>query len=168
MTLSLSTQNTGEIDNTVVKEHFLVELGFSTPVRLSSRDTVTFDGNTYTGVAMNLSLKMDGSGGQLSFLDENFTYISNFMSERAGVTCKVWALYGATSDWSAGDEDLLYEGEIGRTAMRDTSISFPLVNPQSKYICDILVTEENGFNHLPPDGIRFETGNGIIVLERSK
>lgn len=166
MSISLTTHNTTEIATTVVRDHFLVELAFSTPIRLSSRDTVTFDSNSYQGVMMSLSLNLDGRGGRISFLDENFTHISSFISERSGITAKVWALYGSPTDWTSGDENILYEGEIGRPTMKDATISFPLVAPQSKYICDVLINEQNGFNHLPPAGTKFQTANGIIVLEK--
>ena len=81
MPWTLSSNNSTESQKTIVREHFLVKLSFSTPVYLSSRQDITFDSQAYTGADMRLELDLDGSRGSLQFLDEDFSDAGKFIAQ---------------------------------------------------------------------------------------
>lgn len=164
MSRTLSSNNATESQNTIVREHFLVLLDFSTPVRLSSRETITFESNSYTGASMELELSLDGAGGRLTFFDESFNVVSSFVSEGSdGVACRVFALYGDPT-FSASDDDEIFNGELGAWAQADDVITVNLETPEEKWLPDIVINAENGFNHLPKPGTRIQTADGVVIL----
>lgn len=162
---SPSVNNAGEAAKRIVREHFLVELDFATPLRLSSREDLTFDSTLYTGVDMQLALALDGSGGSLAILDDQLSYVAKFINEgTVGVTVNVWMLYGDPS-WSASDDDVYFHGELGAWSQSpDGWINVSLEEPSEKWLPDIRITQSNGFNHLPVKGTRIQTKNGVIEL----
>lgn len=319
MPRSLTSKNTAEIAKKIIREHFLVYLGFSTPIRLSSRGSLEFDGNWYAGANMELQLALDGSGGNLALFNtpkgfqpaviwgfngsadswtatnasistaastyaavtasatdpqikspsglsvdgsehtlirarirrtagsgwdgrafyDNGTHgmtasyyvdvadttvtdewvivewdmssiegggatddwttstidqirldlgstasddfdidwiaigkddteflVQPFIDEgTAGKTARVWMLYG-DEPFAPGDEDEYFNGELGDGGMPDDVIEVALVEPETKYMPDIYINAENGFNHLAKDGTEIYTPNGVIVLKK--
>jgi len=167
MAKSLSTVNANEADNTWIKEGFLVEFGFSTTIRYSSRQAVTWNGNAYTLMDMMLSLKTDGSGGALVIKDNDYALTDIAAAQgTAGKSAIVRLLYGEDTTPAAGDADIFFEGEIGPAACRHDVWTMKLIESEAKFMPDILINEANGFNHIPPDGTEISTPNGIIVLKR--
>lgn len=165
MSRSLTSSNSTESQASIVREHFLVLLDFSSPVRLSSREAIpSFDGNSYVSADMQLELSLDGARGRLTFLDNDFSKVPDFISEgSAGISCSIWALYG-DAPFSASDDDVLFVGELGAWGMADNFITVNLETPEAKWLPDIKINVENGFNHLPKVGTQIKTEDGIIVL----
>tara|TARA_A100001201_G_scaffold143757_1_gene147256 strand:+ start:6710 stop:7207 length:498 start_codon:yes stop_codon:yes gene_type:complete len=160
-----SAKNTAASQARVITEQFIVDIAFTSPVRLSSRATVTYDANSYEGRDMRGTLKLDGSGGSLQIRDADFALTPQFISEGlAGREVIVRALYGS-SPYAGSDADILFHGEMGKWDLSDDTITFALVEPQFLYFPNIYITAANGFNHLPPKGTRFSTPNGIIELQ---
>jgi len=165
---TLTAHNASAITQTVIREHFLVFLNFTVPIRLSSRATVSFDGYTWTGANMELALDMDGMSGSIKFLNESFQWFDEFRDQgSAGILARVWMLYGETSTWDAVDDDFLFEGECGDWAQTDEFLIMSLEQPEAKFMPDIRISVANGFNHLPKPGTRFTTINGVIELGNS-
>ena len=163
-----SANNQTEIVAEIVREHFLVRIGFSTSLYLSSRGDITFDSQAYTGANMELELIVGGRGGTLSFYDENFAVIGSLISEgAAGIPVDVWALYG-DAPFAAADDDLIFSGELDDWGMNDAGISIRLTEPEEIFVPNITINQANGFNHLPIPGTRFNTPNGVIVLGEAK
>ena len=164
MARTLSTNNTTEISNTVLREHFIVKFDFSTPIYVATRGNITFDSQAYTGAIMDVKIDLDGRGGSINIYDANFSIVDDLLSEgSAGIGVQVWMLYGDAS-WTASDDDEIFNGELGRWAMNDAQITLQLVEPEEVYMPNIRINQANGFNHLPIPGTRFNTPNGVVVL----
>ena len=81
-----------------------------------------------------------------------------------GKTCQVWALYG-DAPFIASDDDELFSGELGQWALNDDQLVVQLVEANvSKWLPDITINVDNGFNHLPKPGTRIMGPDGIIEL----
>lgn len=169
MARTLSTNNQGEVGNTVVDELFLVEIGFTTPVRISSRQNITYNSQTFTGVNdFSMSISTDGMSGRVSFFDESFAVTPDLISEgTGGISVTVRAVYGRGTTFAAADADTYFVGELGRCTLQNDKLTLLLVPPAAKFLPAVLIDDENGFSHLPPEGTKISTPNGIIVLQRS-
>lgn len=163
---TLSTQNQNASQARIIREQFIVDLGFSTPQRLSSRETLTWNSNSYTGADMRgSSIDLDGKSGALRIHDEDYALVPYFISEgTAGITVTVRQLYGE-SPYGLSDADVLFTGELGAWVENDNVISVRMIEPQVLYFPNIYINAENGFNHLPPKGTRFSTPDGIIEFD---
>jgi hypothetical protein len=113
---------------------------------------------------MNVSLSADGLSGQLSLVDHDSALEAKLMAEGAtGIVARVYMLYG-DGPWSATDDDLWFEGEIGQSRGGQGRITIPLVQPEARFAPRWRITKDNGFNHLPPDGLEIATNDGIVIL----
>ena len=165
---TLSTSNDSEINNNVTDELFVIDIGFATPLRISSRNDVIYDSLTYTGVnKYSMSLSTDGMSGRVSFFDESFSVTPDLISEgTGGISVTVRAVYGRGTTFAAADADTYFVGELGRCTLENDKLTLLLVPPAVKFLPSVLIDDKNGFSHLPPDGTKISTPNGIIVLER--
>lgn len=165
MPKDLSTHNDTEIALNTTRPHFLFQIDFTPVLRLSSRSTVTFDLNSYTGAHITgLEYSHSGDRGSFTLFDEDSSYVGEFVSEGAsGVAVQVWVLYG-DPPWSAGEEDLVLSGELGPSREKDGFISVAVLPAEFRFAPNIYYTQENGLNHLPPHGTRVTTRDGIEEL----
>lgn len=166
MPKSLTTHNAGEITNNVTRPQYLVTLSFTTPIRRGTRGTLTFDSNSYTGADMQVAFSADGLSAQLKIFDEGYTISDALIAEgAAGIAVEILALYG--DSYSPGDEDVVFSGELGKSALRNGTVELDLVQPESRFAPNIYISVNNGFNHLPPDGTELYTPDGVFILRSS-
>lgn len=162
------SKNQTEIAKNITRPQWLVYMGYSTPIRLTTRDTIAeggIDSNVWLGADMKVDLSLDGLSGRLQIYDEDWSIITTMLAEgTAGIPVQVYMLYG--DGYSGGDEDLRFAGELGQARERDGVIDVALVQPESRWAPNIYINAENGFNHLPPDGTEISTHDGVIVLRR--
>ena len=169
MSRTLSSNNSTESQQILVKDRFVVQIGYATPKRYCSQQQITWNSNTWVHMSMRLTLNMDGSGGMLVIEDDDFGFTTTAISEKfAGISCDIWAVYGTGTTPAVGDADYIFSGELGPGVLNSDVWTIPLVQPQAKYMPDIIINESSGFNHIPPDGTEISTPNGIIVLRRSE
>lgn len=156
-TFSANTES--EITNTVTRPLFIFELDFSTPLRFSSRETLTWNANSYQ--AANVSFKAN----RLTFFNENFNYSSNFIAEKtAGIGCRIWQLYGE-GPFAVADADLIFDGALGEASVGEY-IDVSLVDNPVLFAPRLFPVEPT-FNHIPPDGTEFTTPTGVYRIERA-
>jgi len=86
----LSSVNRTGIAQTLTRPVYLVEFGFATPLRLSSRNTITYAGNSFSAAAVTVDL----SGLTVRILNASLAYTATFKDGGDGVAVKIWALYG--------------------------------------------------------------------------
>ncbi len=159
MTRPLSSSNAAELSLSVTRPCYLVEFGFATTLRLSSRETVTFKGNTFTAATM----RVDQSGSRISLYNDSLSYTSTFLAGVSGKACTVWLCYGETP-FADADGDIVFEGEVGAVGIGER-IEIKLRPAPVRRLPRLYVTPPT-FNHLPPDGLQILTPSGVFTLER--
>lgn len=155
----LSSANRTGIASTLTRPLYLVEFGFATPLRLSSRETVSYAGSTFTSA----SLVVDVSAPSIRLLNASLAYTSTFKVGADGVTCLVWVVYGE-SPFTRGAADLVFSGEVGAVGIGE-QISIRLRDAPPKQVPRLQVAPP-AFNNLPPDGLEIRTSAGLFRLER--
>jgi hypothetical protein len=161
MSRTLSTKSQTEVVKQTTRPVWLVEFGFGTPLRLSSRETIAVSGgNTFTaaGIKVNLASK------SVQLFNEGFQYSATFLAGVAGVSAKVWKVYGA-GPFALADLDQFFDGEIGPVPEIGPMITIGL-RPLSPVFTPRIMIAPPTFNHLPPDGFQFVTPTGVYILNR--
>lgn len=158
MTRPLSSANRTGIASTLTRPIYLVEFGFVTPLRLSTRETVTYNGNAFTAATVQVDL----AGGSVKVLNAGLAYTTTFKGGGDGVSCRIWMSYGETFARDAADE--VFDGEIGAVGLGEWIVA-RLRQSSPKQIPRLTVTPPT-FSHLPPDGLEIRTPNGLFRLER--
>jgi hypothetical protein len=159
MTRPLSSSNSAELALSVTRPCYLIELGLATTLRLSSRETVTFRGNSFTAA----TVRVDLSGNRIQLYNDSLSFTSTFLAGVSGKTATVWLAYGETP-FADADGDVVFEGEIGAVGVGET-IDIRLRPAPVRRIPRLYVTPTT-FNHLPPDGLQILTPSGVFTLER--
>lgn len=155
----LSSVNRTGVAQTLTRPVYLVEFGFATPLRLSSRNTITFQGNSFTAAAVTVDL----SALTVRLFNAELAYTATFKDGGDGVPVTIWVLYGDTAP-AYGDADVVFEGEMGAVGLGET-ITIRLRESSPKQIPRLTVAPPT-FKHLPPDGLEIRTPTGLFVLER--
>lgn len=159
MSRTLSTKSQGEVTKQTTRPVWLVEIGFSTPLRLSSRETIAVSGgNTFTAAGIKVS------PSSIELFNETFQYSATFLGGTAGKAVKVWVVYGA-GPFSTSDLDMFFDGQIGPCSVGERIICG--LRPNPPVFTPRLMVAPPVFNHLPPDGAEIITPTGIYVLSRN-
>jgi len=159
-----STNNTTNKALAVTTPVYLLELGYPTPLRLSSRQGITFDGNVFTAVS-NMVVTL-GERATARFFNQGFTYGATILAGgTVGVTAKVWLYYGTSTTPGASDPDLYHDGFLGPWEITKKFVDLTMVHNEMSSAPKELVTDRI-FHHLPADGTEFTTNAGAFVLRR--
>jgi hypothetical protein len=157
MSRTLSTKSQGEVVKQITRPVFLVEFGFGSPLRLSTRETIIVSGgNTFTAAGIRVNL----NGLSIDLFNETFQHTASFMAG-VGSTLKVWQVYGP-QPFASADLDQVFDGLIGsvtigttlRIAMREVP---PLYTPR-------VMVQPPLCTHLPPDGVLWITPTGTYRI----
>lgn len=163
MSRPVSTDTGTAIALTRTRPLYLLELGFSVPVRYSSREQVTW--NSLVWSAASFKLNMAGQWAVELFNDSLLIGQTVLTQGTAGKTAKVYQLYGDGPTWAADDAETLLDGEMGEAVITATTVSIalkrsaPLRTPRI-YLAPPLC------NHLPPDGVVIRTASQTVELRR--
>jgi hypothetical protein len=155
----LSSVNRTGIASTLTRPVYLVEFLFATPLRLSSRETITYAGNTFTAA----TLQVDIAGSSIKLLNASLAYTSTFKVGADGVRCSIWVVYG-DGTFTRGDADMVFNGEVGAVGISE-QIVIRLRDAPPKQVPRLQVAPP-AFNNLPPDGLEIRTPTGLFRLER--
>jgi len=160
MPRSLSTNNATGVALDVTRPIYLLDMGFSTPMRLSSRETMTYDGNSYT--AANIEVNLSPPNPTVRIWNDQLAYGSIFIAQGTqGISVTLYVLYGETP-FSPGDADTFWDGELGPATL-DEWIEVGLLPHRPQY-CPKIMANDDIFSHLPPHGTEFQTLAGTIYL----
>src|SRR5262245_3046708 len=145
MSRTLSTKNQAGVVLQATIPIFLVEFGFGSPLRFSSRQTVAVSGgNTFFAAGIRVNLEQR----RVELFNESLLYSTTFMST-AGITAKVWKVYGV-APFATADLDMVFDGQIGPCDIGAT-ISIGLRESPPVYAPRIMIAPPL-CNNLPPDG----------------
>lgn len=155
----LSAANRAGIVSTLTRPVYLVELGFATTLRLSSRETISYAGSSFTAATMSVDI----SAPSIRLLNASLAYTATFKAGADGVSCTIYVVYG-DGPFARGDADVIFSGEVGAVGIGD-QISIRLRDAPPKQVPRLQVAPP-AFNNLPPDGLEIRTSAGLFRLER--
>lgn len=158
------------VEASVTAPRLLIYIGWSSPVRVCTRETVTWSGSVWTGPVGRVDGITGASTDQrarviLPNADNAYGAIA-LASGLHDVPVRVWALYGS-EPFASGDAVQLFEGqadggrittmavEVECIAMRQATIYAPRVYAQPPLM-----------NHNPPAGTVLRWNGDIYTLER--
>ena len=156
----LSPTTTTNASALVTRPVFLVEIDLATTVRYSSRETMTYNGFTWT----KAPLQVDLSSGTVSLFNTDGGLTSTFTAGASGAPVYVWMLYG-DGTFADGSAEMVLFGEVG--AISVSNVIALRVRPTAQRMVPRLYVTPPTFNWLPPSGFEIRTANGVYVLEQS-
>lgn len=165
---TLSTALAAEAALTITSPGYLVELGFSTPVRLSTLGDISWGGHTWLS---GYKIEVQGLGWSLSAQPKialgnlDLTFGALVLNEGAAdKSVKIWAVYaGAPSDAVALFDGVADTAEIGDAVI----LSLAQRGSRTLYSPRRFVGPSSGINHLRPANTRISLGGATYVLQRS-
>lgn len=167
---TLTASTTTEIEKTGTTPRFLVELGTTPITRHSTRETLTYDGQTWTGFDIHVdSIDIDKNGGQSASLRvsrHNNAMAALLFDGSAEMTCRIWMLYGDGPTWAPADGNQLFDGVVDGLEINGNYIAITAIDLMSKTEFAPRITLAPPLaNHLPPAGKKIRIGPVVYVLE---
>lgn len=171
---TLTTPTANATASTVTTPAYLVEIEFSTVLRLSTRNDQSWGGYTWTGGRLGKvsGLSWDGKGqqtGALDLINTDLVYSALVLNEGvADRRVRVWKFYGdnpATLDPVAVFDGVADAADIGPDAVRLTLVG---QNNKTLYSPRRFIGPATGFNHLCPAGTKITWGGQTYILDRGK
>jgi hypothetical protein len=158
---------------TVTTPAYLVELGYAAPLRLSSRQDQSWNGQTWTGGRLGRisGLAADGSGSQrgtLEIINTDLAYSALILNEGAAdIACRIWMFYG--NNPAASDPVEVFNGVLDEADIAPDRVRLTLASENSRTLFSPrrFIGPGTGFNHLRPAGTRISWGGQVYVLERT-
>lgn len=174
MTRTISAALTTAIGLDVVAPGYLVEIQFATPLRLSSRGTLSWSGNTWTAWDVRVQgLAADAGGssasGSLLLGDADYTIAALALSEGvANRPVNVWKFYGDTAP-ATGDPVQVFAGVGDGVDLEPNrgmvTIRLVQTNARALFAPRFYITPEAGFTYLPAPGTVIDWDGERYVLE---
>ncbi len=157
---TLTTNNAAEVGGPITRPVWLVEIAFSTALRLSSRENITIGLDTFSAA----NLEVDISGRRIRVYNEDLQWSASFLGGAAETGIKIWKAWGE-GPFDAADLDLWFDGQLGNGTVGVT-IEFRLRDSGPRQSPRITASPPT-FNHLPPDGTEILTPSGVRILQRA-
>lgn len=170
MSRTLSTLTDTEVSKSITKPHTLVKIEYSSPLYYCSSGDLSWDGVTWNKQDFTISqFSPDNGTGSLTIGDVSGTFGALYLQYGiADVPIKIWKLYG-DGPWSAGDEELLFEG-VGDSSSwipgKSLTITLLPVSSIRMFAPWYTICKNLGFNHLPVEGQIVHWENDIYTLGR--
>lgn len=162
---TLTFENSQAILKTVTKPGYFVYIGFTPPLRFSTRGSLSWNGHTWGG-DHNCTIKsVSDSKGSISF-----TNIDNLMSSiilNEGVVDKVIKIWAYDEDAVATPDPVLIFDGVGDSAElteNTATISLSVKNAKTLYFPRRFINAETGFTHLTPAGTIITVRSRKITL----
>lgn len=166
---TVTANTSAEISKVVTKPFFVLSMDFATPLRYSSRGTVTIDGSTYykNGFKIQNLKKGTGSGITGSLVVSNHDLVMGGLVLNQGVKNRGFTLHKVYGDgpWVAADMTLLIDGVMDAVPAigKNVTITFAVGDLYTNY-SPRLVFGPPVCNHCPPPGMTVEWNNDIKEL----
>lgn len=174
MSRTLTSALTTEIGKAVTLPAYFVEIVFATPVRLSSRGTIAWGGNSWTSWDIRIGgLGQDGGNstqsGTLMLGNTDLTLSALVLVEGvADRAINIWKFYGDAP--GASDPVQIFAG-VGDDASIDADSGVVVINVRQQsgrtaYAPRLYCTKEQGFSYLPAEGAVVTWGGETIRLTK--
>ena len=152
----------------VTAPHYLLALYFSTPLYLTSRDALVWDGLSWVTGDFSigrLAPARGGMGGELSLINHDNAYSAIVLGEEVrGRTVKIWGLYGEPP-YAQDDPVPLFSGVISAVPRIGDEVVLSLTSERavSTRVPDIPLSLFLG-EDMPPPGTVIEWAGGTVTL----
>ena len=167
---TLSAALITELGLAVTRPGFLIQIGYSTVLRLSTMGDISWASNTWAAANVMVSdAGQDGSGGNggtLTLGNTDGAYGALALNEGGAVPVTIWACYaGATA---TGDPVQVFTGVTDGATIDEEKVVLPLMSTgnETLYAPRVFINKASGFNYLQPAGTKIVVGNETFVLER--
>lgn len=163
---TLSTNTQTDVTAVITTPAYLVELAYSSPVRLSSRGAQSWGGIIWIGG--NLGKLSIGDSGSIELLNTDLAYSALILNEGAAdIGCRVWKFY--RDNPASNDPVLIFDGVTdGASIDKDrVRVKISQENSRTLYSPRRFIGPSSGFNHLRPAGSRITWNGQTFVLERN-
>jgi len=157
MTRTLAAKSQALVDDQTTRPLWLVSIGFSTPLLLSSREDIYIGSDLYQAAGLKVNLKSNS----IELFNEAFAYSADFMAADAYTTVQVWKAYGP-APFTADDLDLYHDGVLGAVRV-GTTISATLRPAPPQYTPRLMAAPPT-LNHIPQRGTRIVTTTGVYEI----
>lgn len=158
-----------ELGLTVTRPGYLVEIGFSTVLRLSTIGDVSFGGYAWSAADVKISglsrNEQGGGGGQLSIGNADLDYGALVLNEgTADRSVRIWSVWAG----APGDALLEFDG-IGDDAEIAARVTIRLLQDARRYAYSPrrFIGPATGFATLLPAGTKIAIGQQTYILERA-
>lgn len=169
MARTLTTAVSNAVDDTVTAPRYLVELGWSTTVRLCTRETVTWSGYSWTGDGCRVESVGGTNADQraaITLPNHDGAYGALALSEGLhDLEVKIYALYADT--FAADDGVLLFDGITNGGEVTTTEVRIECVAMRSAMMyAPRIRLQPPLLNHAPAAGSTLTWAGDNYVLER--
>lgn len=154
---TLSVKSQALVDDQTTRPLWLVRIGFTTPLLLSSRETIYIDSDPYVAAGLTVNLR----GNAIELFNEDFGYTADFRNADAYTTARVWKAYGA-GPFTSDDLDLFFDGVLG--AVRLGPMIVASLRPAPPRFTPRLIAGPPTINHIQPKGTRIITSTGVYEI----
>jgi len=160
-----SANNDTGIVLAVTQPMWLLEMFYATPIRICSRETTVYDGNSYTGTP-GFEVNWQQVNPEIRLFNSGLTVSAVMISEgMQGILANLYLVYGV-GPFNAADADLWTSGQMGGGEIGKEFLDFSLIEVEPHMSPNIRATDDIGFHHLPVDGTEFLTDAGNYILRR--
>jgi len=173
MSRTLTTPTTNALAAQLTRPGYLVYLGWLTPVRLSSRADLTWNGSLYIGFGMNPDgIEWRGTaeqGGTLRLDNSSGAYSATALDEGvADVPIKVWAYDEAAT--ATGDPVAIFDGVGDSCEIMPAYITIRVTSKRSRslFAPRAYITQDAGFSIVPPEGKSIMWGGQRYTFQRQR
>jgi hypothetical protein len=174
MTRTISAALTTAIGLDVVAPGYLVEIAFGTPLRLSSRGTLSWSGSAWTAwdvrvQGLGISAGQSSGAGSLSIGNADYSVSALVLGEGiANRVVNVWAFY--TESPATADPVHVFAGVADDAQIDPTrgvvTVSLVQTNARALFAPRLYITPESGFSHLPaPSTVIDWDGERYVLAE---
>lgn len=165
---SLSTVTDAATQATVTTPAYLVEIVWSTIIRLSTRGDQSWGGQAWSGGRLG-KVQPGADRGRIELINSDLAYSALVLNEGAAdIGCRVWAFYGDNP--AVDDPVLVFDGVTDGADIAPDRVTLTLAPERARtlYSPRRFIGPATGFNHLRPSGSRLTWGGQTITLERAR
>lgn len=164
MAKTLATSLVTDTAKRITSPGYLVELDFSTPLRLSTRGDQSYDGKIWTAGRLG-EVKVSADGGQIEIMNGDLAASALILNE--GATDRAISIWKFYAD-NPADVVQVFAGVCDSSEIGPDRVRIRLVaeNRRTLYSPRRFIGQATGFNHLLPAGTRITWGGETYVLER--
>jgi len=160
-----------ELALSVTRPGYLVQLGYSAALYLSTMGDISYAGQAWSGANVKLSgISADGAGAgkaSITLGNSDGAYGALVLNEGASdIDVVIWAIYaGATT---TGDAVQVFSGVTDGADIDADKVTLQLASQKNKTLyCPRVFISKPTFNFLQPAGTKIVVGNETFTLERA-